>query len=710
MTWLYSTAILIGSCLLFLVQPMGAKMLLPVLGGTPAVWNTCMVFFQAGLLAGYAYAHAGPRWLGIRGHAVLHLALLLVAFFLLPMRLPDDVADGWHPIVWLLVSLTTAIGLPFLLLSAGAPLLQMWYSARMPSAKDPYFLYAASNIGSFLALVLFPFVLEPNLPLQMQGDVWRWAFLGCIALTAICVPWRSAIALVATALTPSPSWRERGRWIMLALIPSSLLLSVTTHLTTDIAAIPLLWLIPMALYLASFVFVFASRRVVPHAVFVRWLPLVVIVMVLVFLAEAVEPMPVVMAVHLVGFFWLATTCHGELARTRPAVEHLTDFYLCLAVGGVLGGTLNALIAPLIFPVLVEYPLMIALVCLFALDRALYPTPRDWIWVGVIGGLAMILIIAGQWLRIEPGPISVAVMFGLPIIAAYMSHAHPARFALSVAAILLASGLYHGVQGASTHRERSYFGIHRVTERDGFRRLIHGHTVHGQEDIKSPRPHLPLTYYSREGPIGDLFLSLKDDRRLKSVGLVGLGTGSLAYYADRGQEWTFFEIDPSVQRIAANPALFTFLADSQGTSRIELGDARIQLAKSSHRFGVLVVDAFGSDAIPLHLLTREALGVYLDRLAPDGILTFHISNNYVDLEPVLAKLAEDAKCVAYVNRHEPTKDESKRGIMSSHWLVIARDVEHLQPILRSARWQPARANPRLRVWTDDFSNLWQVFKW
>jgi hypothetical protein len=714
MAWLYAITILLGSCLLFLVQPMCGKMLLPVMGGSPAAWTTCMVFFQAGLLVGYAYAHAGPRWLGVRVHGIIHLVLLIAAGFLLPIHLPDEAPADWHPVLWLLAALTLAAGLPYALLAAGAPLLQRWYASRA-HASDPYFLYAASNIGSFVGLALFPFVFEPFLGLPEQNDVWRWCFIGSIVLLAICVPWHAPTPRPAMpghgALTQprsEPTWMQRGRWILLALIPSSLLLSVTTHLTTDVAPIPLLWVIPMALYLATFVIAFAGKPIVSHTLLDRWMPVVVIVLVTLILAEAGEPMYLVLGIPLLGFGWLALVCHGALARTRPAADHLTDFYLCLAAGGVLGGALNALIAPLIFLGLAEYPLMIALACLVGRDLGLSPTRDDWIWAGFAAGTTLALVAAFQWLLpLDPGPIAVAAMFGLPLVAAYMMHRHPARFGLAIAGILAASGFYHGIHGASAYRERSYFAIHRVTELNGFRRLIHGHIVHGQQSLDPAKRHLPLTYYSHDGPIGEVFAALKDDPRTRKVGLVGLGAGSLAAYSRAGDEWTFFEIDPSVKRIAENPDLFTYLSDARGKIGVEIGDARVRLKQSPQSFGLLVVDAFGSDAIPVHLLTREAMQIYFARLEANGILAFHISNDHVELEPVLAALAKDAGCVAMTRLHDVDRKEiAERGVMPSQWLIVARRQEDFPAGLT---WQKARPRPDLKVWTDDSSNLFQVLR-
>jgi hypothetical protein len=327
MSLLYCLAILVSSALLFLVQPMCAKAVLPYLGGTPAVWNTCMVFFQAGLLAGYAYAHYLPGRFGPRRQAVLHIVALAAALALLPIAIPADGADVGHPVVWLLVVLTRTAAVPFVLVAASGPLLQRWHAAA--GARDPYYLYAASNVGSLAALLAYPVVVEPNLTLAEQGRLWLAGFVVLVGLTALCVPWRTAAPAVTIDADAKerPTRRQQARWVLLAFIPSSLLLSVTSHLTTDLAPIPLLWVVPLAVYLLTFTFVFARRPIIPHAVVQRWVPLVAIMVALVLLTEATEPMPVVLGLHLLAFFWLALACHGELARTRPAAAFLTGFYL-----------------------------------------------------------------------------------------------------------------------------------------------------------------------------------------------------------------------------------------------------------------------------------------------------------------------------------------------------------------------------------------------
>jgi len=722
---LFALTLVVGSGLLFLVQPMSAKMVLPLLGGSPGVWNTCMVFFQAGLLAGYAYAHAGPLWLGLRAHAVLHAGLLLLPFLLLPIALdqePPD-AEAWPPL-WLLRTLVISVGLPFVVLAAGAPLLQKWFAASGHArARDPYFLYAASNVGSMAALLAYPLLVEPAFSLSRQSWLWTIGYGVLALLSILCVaPVAFASKLIALSGSGETSVRASGRvsWLLLALVPSSLLLSVTTLLSTDIAAIPLFWVVPLAIYLLTFILVFAGKPVVPHAFVLRWLPLVVLLLVMIKLTEATQPVGLLLGIHLLGLFWICLACHGELARKRPAAAHLTEYYLWLALGGVLGGIFNALVAPLIFTSLLEYPLMLIAVCLLVPRRPEDARPLrsftclDFVLPLILGLATAGLVWLGQDLALEPGPISVAVMFMVPVVIAYTFMDRPLRFSLGLAAILLAGALYSGVMGRTVYRARSFFGVHQVTEIGGFRKLVHGNIPHGLQSLDPAQQHVPLGYYHPNGPMGKTLTTLRHDPRLNRVALIGLGTGALATYAKPPQHWTFFEIDPEVIRIASPEArLFTYLRDARGVD-VRAGDGRLSVAKSAERFGLIVVDAFNSDSIPVHLLTREALQIYRSRLTRGGILAIHISNDYLDLEPVLASLARDAgppmECLIWNDRFVPEQDKAM-GRLPSQWAVLADSAGDLK-ILLEARlpWQAARLDPALRIWTDDFSNLIQVLKW
>jgi hypothetical protein len=734
---LFTLTLFVSALLLFLVQPMLARMVLPQLGGSPAVWNTCMVFFQALLLAGYAYAHNVPVWLGIRRQAVLHVGLLLLPLLVLPVALPPDWTppDTGHPVPALLAILLVTVGLPFFVVSTSGPLLQRWFAATgHPRAADPYFLYAASNLGSMIALLSYPFLFERQFGLAEQSRLWAAGYVVFVVLTALCavVVVRTAPAQVPEdrpAEPPAPlAWKRRLHWVLLAFVPSSLMLSVTNYLTTDIAAIPLLWVLPLSLYLLTFILVFARRTILPLPVVLRWMPAVVVTLVLLLLAEGMKPpVNVAIGVHLFGLFWIGMACHGLLAADRPPVGRLTEFYLWLSVGGVFGGLFNSLLAPLVFSSILEYPVILVVACLLRpappADPKREPVRRrlDLALPLTLGVATAGLILACQWSGVPPGRASIALMFGWPIIVGYTFFARPLRFGLGIAAILVASGLYPGMHGKVEYRTRTFFGVHRVTlDPSGrFRSLAHGNTVHGRQSLDPGRRGEPLTYYDRHGPVGNFFAALEDgqeDPRLRRVGLIGLGCGTIAAYARPGQHWTYFEIDPAVGRIAQNPDLFTYCSDAEARgARIDVvyGDARLTLGRSGERFGVIVIDAFSSDTIPVHLLTREALRVYLDHLEDGGLLLFNISNDYLDLEPLLAALADDCQPPLVCRVRDNLwlqKPEKEAGMTPSQWAVMARSQGDLPPRMRQrASWHKPAARPGLRAWTDDFSNLFEVLR-
>jgi hypothetical protein len=726
MAWLFGLTLFLSSALLFLVQPMIGRLILPLLGGTPAVWNTCLVFFQAVLLAGYVYAHAVPSWLGERRHVLFHVAFLLLPLVCLPIALPRawTPPEEASPVVWVLGLLLVSVGLPFFAVATSAPLLQRWFAnSGYYFSRDPYFLYAASNCGSLAALLGYPLLVEPLLPLADQGRLWTAGYLVFLLLTTGCAIWSWKTAAPTgtenNTMGPSPAalgWKRRLHWLLLAFVPSSLMLSATTYLTTDIASIPLLWMIPLALYLLTFVLTFARKEWVPYPLLTRWMPIVVLVVVLVLLSEATEPIILLLALHLFGLFWISLVCHATLARDRPPSERLTEFYLWLSLGGMLGGLFNALLAPLVFSAPVEYPLVLVLACL--LRPAPVPAFRalDLVLPLGLGGLTVALILSGPRLYLEPGPNSVAWMFAGPLVVCYTFSERPLRFALGLAAILLAANTYDGIYGRTLYRARSFFGVHRVTldPTGSYRLLVHGDTIHGQQSVDPARAREPLSYYFRTGPIGELFEALRGDERLHQVGVVGLGTGALTCYAKPGQHWTFYEIDPAVVAIARDSGQFTFFTSGPVQPALVLGDARLQLARSTERYGLLIIDAFSSDAVPIHLLTREALQIYWDHLRADGLLVFNISSRYFDLEGVLADLAEHAEpplvCMAQ-NDLAVSPAEKQLGKSPSHWVVMARQREALAKLNQPRRtWRQVQGRSDRALWTDDYCNLLGVLRW
>jgi len=618
-----------------------------------------------------------------------------------------------------------AVGLPFFVVSTSSPLLQKWFAATgHPAGRDPYFLYGASNLGSMLALVAYPLLVEPNLTLAVQSRLWAGGYVGLALLTLGCaaVLWRSrpdgsAAADAEDAPPERVTGRRRGRWVLLAFVPSSLMQGVTTYLSSDIAAVPLFWVLPLALYLLSFILVFAQRPPLPHAALARALPLVLTPLVMLLAMRATEPLPVLMLLHLGTLFLTAMVCHGEMARDRPSPQRLTEFYLWMSVGGVLGGAFNALLAPVVFTYVVEYPIALALACLVLprrADAAKEPvfTPRDVTLPAALALLTAGLVLLGQKYFLQSAPAAAGLMFGLPALLCFFFSQRPLRFALGVAALLLTS-LFYGTGDRTLYARRSFFGIHRVTQdpKGRFHSLSHGRTLHGRQSRDPALSRVPLTYYHPTSPIGQVF-ALCPVARQAPVAVVGLGIGSLATYGQAGQPWTFYEIDPVVEQIARNPRYFTYLHESPASVEVVLGDARLSLAAARNgQFGLIVLDAYSSDAIPVHLVTREALRLYTQKLATGGLLAFHISNLHLDLRPVFANLARDAGLECRVrNDTAVSTQETEEGKTGSLWLVMARRPADLASLAADPRWQHDPGQPGAPVWTDQFSSVLSVFTW
>ena len=676
---LFAATLFVSASLLFWIQPLFAKMVLPLLGGSPSVWNTALVFFQAVLLAGYGYAHLLIRQCGQRSQIVLHLGVLAVA----ALALPVGVAHGWRPdagtppTLWLLGLLGASIGAPFFAVSATAPLLQRWFShTGHPHAHDPYFLYGASNLGSILALLAFPFVLEPLLSSRAQALAWTLGFAVLAIGIAGCggVVWQRTISVVAASETGErPNWRQRLSWIVYAALPSSLLLGVTTHLSTDIASAPLLWVIPLTLYLLTFVIAFARRPPIPHWFVVRIMPLALMILVGVFWLR--QPTGLILPLHLTAFFVIALMCHGELVRRRPGVEALTEFYLCLSAGGVIGGALTALGAPLLFDSVFEYPLSLALAA------AVLPGPSRWIKRGdiILALIILVVLIGGQAGATGLGwPLSSFVVYCICVafvLVVFALRDRPFGFALCIGAIFVGS-LYARISNETLWEGRSFFGVYRVTESADppTRSLIHGTTNHGGQLMAANGDIRPTTYYTASSPVAEVLSATQARGAGQPVGLVGLGAGALACYRTPADDWRYFEIDPLVAWLAVESGYFDLMPRGAESIPIVLGDARLTLAEEPDgRFDLLIIDAFSSDAIPMHLLTREAVALYMDKLAEDGLLAMHISNRFLDLEPVVARIVERfgyAAQVAFRTKAEIDPDTDPTG-SPSHWVLIAR---------------------------------------
>jgi hypothetical protein len=725
-------AMFLGAVLLFSIQPMIGKMVLPVLGGTPGVWNTCMVFYQAALLAGYAYAHLGTSWLGFRGQAGVHVVLLAAAWAFLPIAIAaapgaGAAASGRFPAFWLFGVLVAGAGLPFFAGTATAPLLQRWYSlGRYAGSHDPYFLYAASNAGSLLGLMAYPWLIEPSLSLPRQGRAWTigFAILSLMILACAATTWRAGRGdELRTPASDDPrlasSPRDVARWILLAFIPSTWLLAVTTYVTTDLAAMPLLWTIPLALYLLTYILAFSPAT--------RWAPGVARAI----LPLAIVPLVMVLAMGLPHLFWVplhglaffvgALVCHGGLAAHRPAARHATAFYLAIAAGGALGGVFNALVAPLVFDRIVEYPLAVVLGCLVApgvagtrVDRTPLSRLLDLLIPGVVFVLTVVLVLSGRGaVDTVGGALGIMAACGLGLYACATGLRRPARLALTVGGVLLASGLAPSPGGRVILRERNFFGALRVLEdaEANVHRLLHGNTLHGQQRLDPEGRREPSTYYTRSGPIGLLFAAIgpRLNQPGSRVAIVGLGAGTLACYAMPGQRWKFYEIDPAVIRIADDPRFFTYLRDCRARGidvDVVEGDARLRLEEApEHAYGLIILDAFSSDAVPVHLLSREAVRLYRSKLAEGGLLACNASNRYLDLEPVMARQAEDAGLACRICYDVyPTPEEKRAGKQPTIWVVMAGSEADLGRLAADARWKVPRAREGARPWTDEQSDL------
>lgn len=729
LTLLFAATLFASAALLFWVEPMVGKMLLPVLGGTPAVWNTCLLFFQATLLVGYAYALAVSRWLTPGKQTAVQACLLALAALSLPVAISasalNSVPTESNPAFWLLGRLALVVGLPFFALAANSTLLQNWFSySKSSRARDPYFLYAASNAGSLLGLIAYPAFLEPRFTLSRQRLMWAAGY--CLVIIAVIL---CALLLreerddnEARAVENDVKRKERLtlgrrlRWVALALVPSSLMLGATTYISTDVASIPLLWVTPLSLYLLTLVLAFLPKRPFGARLMIRTLPGVTMLLLLVYLSGATQPAWLLIIFHLLYLFAAALTCHTLLADERPGAEHLAEFYLCVSAGGALGGLFNALVAPAIFNSVLEYPLMILLACTLLprgerREEGARARVLNLSLPVLIGLLTLGLVWVARRYALEYTQ-ALALYLGVPLLLAYQLRQRPLAFTLSLALIAMASALSANTDSTVLTAERNFFGVLHVTrdERDTMHRLYNGITLHGSQSTDVSRRCEPLSYYTREGPLGQVFDAFQSKASARNVAVIGLGTGAILAYSRAGERWTFYEINPAVVRLARTPLYFTYLsACANAPMQIVLGDARLELARAqADTYGLIILDAFSSDAIPVHLMTEQALDLYLQKLAPGGILAFHLSNRSLDLHGVVADLAlsRNLSCLA----RDDTSPSQTPGKEASEWVVLARRAEDFGALATDTRWHTLRGDLHDRVWTDDYSNIVNIFKW
>jgi SAM-dependent methyltransferase len=669
---IYAATIFVSSFLLFLVQPLIARLILPWFGGSAAVWTTCMLFFQALLLAGYAYAHALEKKLPqAKLQPLAHTLLLAAAVAMLPIA-PSEAwkpAGDDEPISRILLLLGASVGLPYFLVASTSPLLQAWFARARPG-ENPYRLFAISNLASLIALVGYPFVIEPFLAAGEQVKLWSWLFV-VFAVLCAAVAWRTPRGeMVAAESAGAPvSGQQIVLWLALSATGSVLLLAVTNHLTQNVAAVPLLWLAPLTLYLLTFIIAFEGRN--------WYRPQFVWPFVLVWLAGMAwilvdsdyhYDLPMQLAMFLPGLFLGCLFCHGELYRLRPAPRHLTKFYLIVSAGGALGGLLVAVVAPLAFDAYYELGIGMTVLALLAALR--------FAQLGRAQGL-----------------VSLAVLMGVAGCAAYDGFHYHRDVRLS---------------------ERGFYGVLRVKEYGSpgepshLRRLVHGTIMHGEQYLHDERRRFITTYYQETSGIGVAIMARQDGGPMR-VGVIGLGTGTLAAYGRQGDVYRFYDIDPRVVKLAKQE--FTYLADSAATVEVALGDARLTLEREPPQdFDVLAVDAFSSDAIPVHLITKEALGIYLKHVKSDGIVAFHVSNRFLDLIPVVARLAKEHGAHAVLVNDDPDDEDDESLRSRSDWVLVSRDPAALKrAAIVEGGAQEAQDRPEWRTWTDDYSNLIQILK-
>jgi SAM-dependent methyltransferase len=718
----FIAAIFVSAALLFAVQPMFTKMVLPRLGGAASVWSVAIVFFQTTLLAGYAYAHFLTRFLPGRNSVIIHLVVMVVACLLLPLH----IATGWGrpPQVgeafWLLGLFTVSIGLPFFALSANGPLLQAWFvRTGHKDARDPYFLYAASNVGSFLALIAYPIVVEPLVRLSDQRLFWTIGYYVLIALVGVCgvlmlrSPNRLPEAAAAdTAEAAPPTWRDAAIWTALAAVPSGLLIAVTAHIATDVASVPLFWTIPLAIYLLTFVIVFQTKPFIPHWLVIAVQPAFVLFLVIATIMIPIESIVLQIVIHLSVFFVCTLMCHGELARRRPPPQFLTGYYMWISFGGMIGGILTGLVAPQIFSRIIEYPLLVVLTLLCRPGVAL-PTKGNGQYALLISLAVAALLLMGLAAvntRLDTTIYAVVVGFLLGLTLQFWRT--PLPFAAIVAMLFLLN--HYNNESPSNYLVRNFFGVLNVVEAtDGrFRVLYHGSTAQGAQRIRDHkgnllkgRPDMVSEFHDGGG-----FAQVVDAIEKKvggpiNMAVVGLGTGALACRGRDGTTVTFYEIDADIARIARDPSLFSYISECAPKTRIVIGDARLTLADvPDGTYDLLFIDAFIGAAIPIHLLTREALELYFRKLKPGGIVAMHVSNRNLELASVVAGLGESIGAIVRVYDGGDIDEDVDEHRWIPTIAAVARDEADFGILAKSEFWPIRERDPRQRVWTDDYSNV------
>ena len=722
---IFSTTLFVSAFLLFSIQPFFTKMVLPRLGGSPGVWSVAMVFFQAMLLGGYVYAHLLSRYLTPKIAALVHLAIMVAALIFLPIAIPS----GWNvppdqgQSIWLLGLFSASVGLPFFAVAANGPLLQNWFAkSGHPHSEDPYFLYGASNLGSFASLFLFIALIEPSLTVPEISKAWMVGFIALGALIIICAITTvraysvSGVSDTKTQSLPSlPIGKlQIAKWIGLSFVPSGLLVAVTAHISTDIAAAPFLWVIPLALFLVTFIFAFAQKRIFSVNLLATATTILAIAVLCSIRLGGYFPVTVSIFLHPAFFFSAALLCHSVLVDLRPTTDKLTSFYMWMSFGGVLGGIFASLLAPVIFNSIAEYPILVILV-LFCRPATWRGNNRVLITASCAAAIIAAISTSTPFATVVLANYRFFYLIGLCVFALvslrYLLRDQAWFIFQVIVFFALAVGM--GNMNKTFFTERSFFGVVKAYESDDrrFILLAHGSTLHGAmaKDANGQKPE-PLTYYHRTGGIANSLFAAQQKWALSplgrnaNIGVVGLGTGSMFCHRKPNENWTYFEIDKAVVSAASDPSIFQFVHDCGQNDPIVLGDARLKLLDQPDRkFDYLLVDAFSSDAIPVHLMTVEAFKMYFSKMTDDGILVIHISNRYAELASVIQAVA---KTNGYTGRFGSFNfDNSKISdyIIPSNVVVLAKTEAALGRIADDPKWK-ALPDRGTKPWTDDRSDL------
>lgn len=731
---IFSITLFLSAFLIFTIQPMMGKLLLPLLGGSPSVWNTAMVFFQVMLLAGYAYAHFSAKFLSLKLQACLHLALLALFIFVLPITLPpnllapSDDGQAW----WQLSLMASMIGGPFFVIAASAPLFQHWFSASgHKDAENPYFLYAVSNTGSLLALLSYPFVIEPLLTLSEQSYAWLSGYLVLIIFAALCAlkiyNGQKPIAPLPDARGHDESsiWKMRAAWLILAFIPSSLMLGLTSYIATDLASLPLLWILPLTLYLLTFIIAFSRTPWIDLAPLREITAYALCAVVIAFIITSFKAPPFyVILIQVVGFILSAQLCHSQLAALKPSPSRLTEFYLVISAGGVLGGVFNALIAPAVFSTPIEYALTLSLVG-FVIWAGHAKIPHITLNFNTVDDKAKrrkLIALDALMLGIGVATCALAIWTRNPMLQMlgcigtacfiFMLVQNRPVFAIycAITLLLFQSTTMWQKDKTTLETRRNYFGVMRVYDFGYAHTLQHGTTLHGAQYQEPSLKLAPTTYYSPISPAADIFYYFDEKSgrdKPQRFATLGLGVGSVNCFMAESRTYDFYEIDKDVIEIASNPEYFSYLTDCDQGHNIILGDARLMISKAPDAYyDMIFVDTFGSDAIPIHIVTKEAFETYLKKLKPGGIIAVNVTNRYFDLRvPIDAIVRELGLSAAYkfkilqagVNTINPLDS-------SAAFIVIGRDPVDIAHFMELEQWEPLRTKRKMSPWTDDYANI------